>query len=270
MGVFGWISERSEPPREWDLRAVGWTMSACEARGALARQGACACEPTANERFPLLCDYHATSAARLSQLGGLRRRILLLGVDGSLERAGLLAAQFADALPSATGLRELAERASRVARHGDEIMPRHRSAGVVRLDLFHRDGWVQGRWLGLHPREFALLWRLAERPGQRANRRELLADVWRLHHEPETNRVEVHVSRLRAKLSAVGINGLVATDPGGGYYLAISDGVISDGAINDGIVSDGAGPALPLKAGGELDTYVRLVEPAPMQHDEVR
>jgi DNA-binding response OmpR family regulator len=50
-------------------------------------------------------------------------------------------------------------------------------------------------------------------------RRDLWRDVWRLKHEPETNSVEVHVSRLRAKLASAGCAGLVETCPGGGYRL---------------------------------------------------
>ncbi len=47
----------------------------------------------------------------------------------------------------------------------DVTIPRFREAGDVTLDLAHRDARVEDRWLALHPREFALLWRLAERPG---------------------------------------------------------------------------------------------------------
>ena len=89
-------------------------------------------------------------------------------------------------------------------------------AGPLRLDLFHRDAAYQGRWLSLHPREFALLWRLAETPGRTVSQQALLADVWRLTIEPGTNRVAVHVARLRRKLAAVGLEAMIATD-GAGY-----------------------------------------------------
>ena len=103
----------------------------------------------------------------------------------------------------------------------DEVLlPRLREAGPVTLDLMHRDGRVGARWLALHPREFALIWRLAECPGAPVTRPELLRDVERLRHEPETNSVQVHVSRLRSKLAAHGLGSLVATDPAGGYRLA--------------------------------------------------
>ena len=51
-------------------------------------------------------------------------------------------------------------------------------------------------------------------------RGQLLKDVWRLNHEPGTNSVEVHVSRLRSKLASVGCDKLVETVPQGGYRLA--------------------------------------------------
>ena len=66
-----------------------------------------------------------------------------------------------------------------------------------------------------------MLWRLADQPGTRVARRQLLRDVWRIHHEPDTNSVEVHVSRLRAKLSGAGCPSLIETAPEGGYRLAL-------------------------------------------------
>lgn len=101
------------------------------------------------------------------------------------------------------------------------MMPRFREAGDVTLDLFHRDGRVDDRWLALHPREFALLWRLAQQPGERITRQQLLAEVWRIHFEPETNSVAVHVARVRAKLEPFGLVRLIGTHPDGGYFLDV-------------------------------------------------
>jgi len=102
---------------------------------------------------------------------------------------------------------------------GDLMIPRFRDAGEVTLDLFHRDGRIADRWLGFHPREFALLWRLAEHPGERMTRRQLLAEVWRIHIDPETNSVAVHVARVRSKLEPFGLSRLIATHRQGGYFL---------------------------------------------------
>ncbi len=135
------------------------------------------------------------------------------------------------------------------------MMPRHVRAGPVMLDLFHRDGHVDGGWLGLHPREFELLWRLAESPRQRLSRRQLLAEVWRINHNPQTNRVEVHVARVRAKLQVFGLSWLIATDPAGGYLLDADAGAMMQGPVmKDGAAmpDDGRAPQL------YLDSYRRI------------
>ena len=136
----------------------------------------------------------------------------------------MLAAGLGEALPLQVAVGELAVRMGRLGDRGGAL-PRHRRVGPLRLDLLHRDALVEsgragGRWLALHPREFALLWRLADAPGERVPRDRLLRDVWRLAHVPETNSLEVHVSRLRAKLAVAHAAWLVETDPRGGYRLA--------------------------------------------------
>jgi len=200
VSEFGWIAERCEPPRQWDLRRIGWTLSADPAgphvRLVDARAGG------EGEGDPSLC--------------------LFVGVDCGRERARLLDAGCGDALPATVDLPELAQRARRVAVAGARL-PRLRAAGPLTLDLFHRDARAGERWLALHPREFALLWRLTEHPGKTVGRATLLREVWRLEFEPGTNSVEVHVSRLRAKLALAGIHKLVETDRGGGYRVRCGD-----------------------------------------------
>ncbi len=105
----------------------------------------------------------------------------------------------------------------------DTLIPRFRIVGDVTLDLFHRDGRIDDRWVGFHPREFELLWRLADCPGQPLTRRQLLRDVWRIDFEPETNSVAVHVARVRSKLEAFKLSGLLVTHPDGGYFLDVPD-----------------------------------------------
>ncbi len=110
-----------------------------------------------------------------------------------------------------------------------QLIARWIDAGPLRLDLFHRDAHLGGRWLALHPREFALLWRLAETPDRTVSQRTLLAEVWRLPFEPGTNRVAVHVARLRRKLENFGLAALVATD-GPGYRLDSAATLRDEGA----------------------------------------
>ncbi len=198
MAEFAWIAERREPPPQWDLRRIGWTLSdsaEADVRLVDARRGGRG--PRAGD--PASCLY--------------------VGVASGWRRARLLEAGCGDAVPASVGLHELGRRARRVAERGDSL-PRHRELGRLVLDLLHRDARAGQRWLALHPREFTLLWRLAERPGEPVMRATLLRDVWRLEFEPGTNSVEVHVSRLRSKLAAAGLAGLVETDPTGGYRIA--------------------------------------------------
>jgi len=197
--VFGWIAERCEPPPQWDLRRIGWTLSA-DAAGAHVR----------------LIDARRSGTSRCA---GDPALCLFVGVDSGRERARLLDAGCGDALPGTVDLPELDLRARRVSAARDSL-PRRREIGPLTLDLLYRDARAGRGWLSLHPREFELLWRLAERPGERVSRARLLRDVWRIDHEPGTNSVEVHVSRLRAKLAAAGIAGLIETGPQGGYRLA--------------------------------------------------
>ena len=205
MSLFGWVAERREPPPQWDLRRVGWAL-----------------EPAAGAARAVLVDMRGVrpglSPAELTGAAD-PRRCLFLGVECGRERARLLQAGAGEALPGAVVLGELEQRAHRLAA-ARECLPRRREVGPLTLDLLYRDAHAEAGWLSLHPREFELLWRLAQRPGERVSRARLLRDVWRLDFEPGTNSVEVHVSRLRAKLAAAGIEGLVETDPRGGYRLA--------------------------------------------------
>ena len=207
---FGWIAPQSHPPARWDLAALDWEL--CGGKGGCR----------AECRHVLICDTSALGPAERLALAESDRpawRLILLGVEDPKERAELINRGCAEALPAATGLHELQARARRVADMFG-MLPRWRDTGPLTLDLFHRDARLGTRWLSLHPREFGVLWRLADTPGERVTRKQLLEDVWRLSHEPETNSVEVHISRLRSKLALAGCEGLVETVPQGGYRLA--------------------------------------------------
>lgn len=218
MATFGWISDRRQPPPAWDLRLTGWTL--CDAGCTGAGFDAFAL-PSACRHLSIVDAAQLTQPQRLhlAETCSPAARLLLLGVEHPGDRAELICVGCADALPAATTLRELDARARRAAGLF-QCLPRWREAGPLLLDLFHRDGRIERRWLGLHPREFSLLWRLAAQPGERVSRRQLLHDVWRLDHDPETNSLEVHVSRLRGKLARLGCTALVETVAEGGYRLS--------------------------------------------------
>jgi DNA-binding response OmpR family regulator len=207
--AFGWVSPQRDPPDRWDVRRLGWRLCC----GSAGRRSEC--------RHVLVVDARGRGFDVRKDLAEADRpawRLLMIGVEEPAERARLLTLGCAEAMPAAVALHELEARARRV----DDMfgmLPRWRTVGALTLDLFHRDARCGGRWLALHPREFGVLWRLADKPGERVTRRQLLTDVWRLNHEPETNTVEVHVSRLRSKLAEFGCEGTLLTDPCGGYRL---------------------------------------------------
>ena len=99
--------------------------------------------------------------------------------------------------------------------------PRFRAVGEMVLDLAHTDARVDDRWLGLCPREFALLWRLAETPGERLCGTQLRAEAWHTAFDPENDGVAVHIDRVRAKLAAGGVGHLICTDGDGRHFLQV-------------------------------------------------
>lgn len=221
MLTFGWLSRRASPPARWDLRHLGWDILRPDhdADEIAAEHAPCTINAVITRAPVTLIDWRADSTLGELQPGTPITGSVAVGLDSASERVGFLQRGFGDALPSQVALVELAERMLKVAQRSFHL-PRQRWAGPIRLDLFHRDGRCHDRWIGLHPREFALLWRLAEAGGARVTRKDLLADVWRVDHDIETNSLEVHVSRLRSKLAVFACSWVVHTDPRGGYRLA--------------------------------------------------
>jgi DNA-binding response OmpR family regulator len=75
-------------------------------------------------------------------------------------------------------------------------------AGPLELDRRTQTVRIEGARIELTVREYALLARLAECPGERVSRPMLLADVWHTSVDPGSGVIDVHVSRLRDKLGA--------------------------------------------------------------------
>lgn len=199
-------------PAAFDLRRLGWRLTDHAA-------GAVDDAPYPQLVLPAglsLKVWLELVSAPPAQLGWT----VMLGIDDPHARARLLRMGFGEALGWGVALHELNMRIARMAERA-QMVPRLRQVGALRLDLLAREAFVAGRAVGLHPREFALLWRLADAPGSAVSQAELLGDVWRLSFRPETNSLAVHVSRLRAKLRLSGLDGLVETLPDGAYRLAV-------------------------------------------------
>ncbi|GAA5103634.1 response regulator transcription factor [Bartonella jaculi] len=75
----------------------------------------------------------------------------------------------------------------------------------------------------LQPREFRLLEYLMRYAGQVVTRTMLLENVWDYHFDPQTNVIDVHISRLRAKIEKDFDVPLLHTVRGAGYMLRASD-----------------------------------------------
>ena len=92
-------------------------------------------------------------------------------------------------------------------------------AGDLEMDLIRRNVTRQGQRLDLLPREFALLELLLRRKGRVQTRTMLLEAVWDIHFDPQTNVVETHISRLRAKVDKPFARELIHTVRGAGYKI---------------------------------------------------
>ncbi len=209
MRQFRWFSA-GPVPAAYDLRRLGWHL--------LEEHRA----PSSEKAYALLGRPKELPLGQWLKMAGAtateRKWMMMLEVSDTGERARMLRLGFGDALDFGASLEELEYRVIRLT-HFAQSLPRYRYHGALQIDLLSREGFVAGRALGLHPREFALLWRLADTPGEAVSARELLSDVWRLAFRPETNSLAVHISRLRAKLRLAGIDGVIETLPDGGYCL---------------------------------------------------
>jgi two-component system OmpR family response regulator len=76
-----------------------------------------------------------------------------------------------------------------------------------------------GQEIDLQPREFRLLEYLMRHAGQVVTRTMLLENVWEYFFDPQTNVVDVHISRLRQKIDKSFATPLLHTVRGSGYVL---------------------------------------------------
>jgi len=89
----------------------------------------------------------------------------------------------------------------------------------LEIDLLSRTVRRAGRKIDLQPREFRLLEYLTRHAGQVVTRTMLLEGVWDYHFDPQTNVIDVHVSRLRQKVDKPFDTPLIHTIRNAGYML---------------------------------------------------
>ena len=91
--------------------------------------------------------------------------------------------------------------------------------GDLEMDLLSRTVRRAGQKIDLQPREFRLLEYLMRHAGQVVTRTMLLEGVWDYHFDPQTNVIDVHVSRLRQKVDKPFPTSLIHTVRNAGYML---------------------------------------------------
>ena len=91
--------------------------------------------------------------------------------------------------------------------------------GDLEMDLLARTVKRAGQNILLQPREFRLLEALMRNPGRVVTRTMLLEKVWDYHFDPQTNVIDVHISRLRAKIDKQFESPMLHTVRGAGYRL---------------------------------------------------
>jgi two-component system OmpR family response regulator len=91
--------------------------------------------------------------------------------------------------------------------------------GDLEMDLIGREVRRKGQEIDLQPREFQLLEFLMRHAGQSVTRTMLLERVWEYHFDPQTNVIDVHISRLRSKIDKGFDRPMLQTVRGAGYRL---------------------------------------------------
>jgi DNA-binding response OmpR family regulator len=199
-------------PSTFDLRRSGWSLE----EGCVPFSGCIGMIDAGN------LDSVAWMRVLSTYPQEVRRYILVTSVKRANERAMLLQYGFADVVSDTITIEELVARARRIAEF-THWLPRQRQFGALRLDLLAREAYAETKPLNLNPREFALLWRLADTPNCPVNKQALIQDVWRMGFVPETNSIAVHMSRLRRKLAVGSLRGIIETAPEGGYCLRVPE-----------------------------------------------
>jgi two-component system OmpR family response regulator len=162
----------------------------------------------------------------LAIIGTLRERgdrtpVLILSALGTVDdRVHGLKVGGDDYLTKPFAFAELLARIEALNRRGSNAAELTRlKVGDLDLDLLSRRVTRAGRAIDLTAKEFQLLEYLMRRPGQVITRTMLLEGVWNLHFDPQTNIIDVHMSRLRNAIDRGFPKSLIHTVRGAGYVL---------------------------------------------------
>lgn len=147
--------------------------------------------------------------------------VLVLSALGKVDdRVKGLRAGGDDYLVKPFAFAELMARIEALARRGGGVPAETRlRVDDLEMDLLARRVSRAGREIDLQPREFQLLEYLMRHAEQVVTRTMLLENVWDYHFDPQTNLIDVHISRLRQKVDKGHEHPLIHTVRGAGYRL---------------------------------------------------
>jgi len=162
------------------------------------------------------------SIVREMRSAGRATPVLVLSALGDVDdRVEGLRAGGDDYLVKPFAFAELSARLEALTRrHDAETPPTVLRVADLEMDLLKRTVHRGGQLVRLQPREFRLLEFLMRHAGQVVTRTMLLEGVWDYHFDPQTNVIDVHISRLRAKVDKDFEPPLIHTVRGAGYKLA--------------------------------------------------
>lgn len=162
----------------------------------------------------------------LSVISELRKRaintpVLILSALGQVDdRVTGLRAGGDDYLPKPYAFTELLARVEVLGRRkGTPEQDMVYRVGDLELDRLSHEVRRAGKDIPLQPREYRLLEYLMKNAGQVVTRTMLLENVWDYHFDPQTNVIDVHVSRLRSKIEKDFDKPLLKTVRGAGYMI---------------------------------------------------
>ena len=174
----------------------------------------------------LIVDRMLPKVDGLTVIGNLRAKgvetpVLILSALGQVDdRVKGLRAGGDDYLPKPYSFSELLARVEvlshRRGGRGEETVLR---VGDLSLDRMSREVRRGEEEVSLQPREFRLLEYLMKHAGQVVTRTMLLENVWDYHFDPQTNVIDVHISRLRSKIDKGFSQPLLHTIRGAGYMI---------------------------------------------------
>jgi two-component system OmpR family response regulator len=159
------------------------------------------------------------------RMEGIRIPVLFLSALGEVDdRIMGLKAGGDDYLTKPYAFAELLARIEVLVRRANPDQVRTKlQVGDLEVDLLARKVSRAGQDIDLQPREFRLLEYLMKHAGQVVTRTMLLENVWEYHFDPQTNVIDVHISRLRAKIDKSFGQPLLHTIRGAGYSLRAAD-----------------------------------------------